>query len=31
MSFFLEEEVEVDFDFDYRQIAEKVINHCIER
>ena len=31
MSFFLEEEVEVDFDFDYRQIAEKVINYCIER
>ena len=31
MSFFLEEEVEVDFDFDYRQIAEKIINHCIER
>ena len=31
MSFFLEEEVEVDFDFDYRQIAEKVTNHCIER
>ena len=31
MSFFLEEEVEVDFDFDYRQIAEKVINYWIER
>lgn len=31
MSFFLAEEVEVDFDFDYRQIAEKVINYCIER
>ena len=31
MSFFLEEEVEGDFDFDYRQIAEKVINYCIER
>lgn len=31
MSFFLEEEVEVDFDFDYRHIAEKVINYCIER
>ena len=31
MSFFLGEEVEVDFDFDYRQIAEKVINYCIER
>lgn len=31
MSFFLEEEVEVNFDFDYRQIAEKVINYCIER
>ena len=31
MSFFLEEEVEVDFYFDYRQIAEKVINYCIER
>ncbi len=31
MSFFLEEEVEVDFDFDYRQIAEKVINYCVER
>ena len=31
MSFFLEEEVEVDFNFDYRQIAEKVINYCIER
>ena len=29
MSFFLEEEVEVDFDFDYRQIAEKVINGII--
>ena len=31
MSFFLEEEVEVDFDFYYRQIAEKIINHCIDR
>ncbi len=31
MSFFLEEELEVNFDFDYRQIAEKVINYCIER
>lgn len=31
MSFFLEEEVEVKFDFDYRQIAEKVIDYCIER
>ena len=31
MSFFLEEEIEVDFNFDYRQIAEKVINYCIER
>lgn len=31
MSFFLEKEVEVDFDFDYRQIAEKVINYCIKR
>ena len=25
MSFFLEEEVEVDFTFDYKQIAEKVV------
>ena len=31
MSFFLEEEVEVDFTFDYEQIAEKVVNYCIER
>lgn len=31
MSFFLEEEVEVDFAFDYKQIAEKVVNYCIER
>ena len=31
MSFFLEEEVEVDFTFDYKQIAEKVVNYCIER
>ena len=31
MSFFLDEEVEVDFTFDYKQIAEKVVNYCIER
>lgn len=30
MSFFLEEEVQVKFDFDYKEIAEKVINFCIE-
>ena len=30
MSFFLEEEVEVTFDFPYQELAEKVINHCLD-
>ena len=30
MSFYLEEEVEVDFDFDYKMLANKVISYCLE-
>ena len=30
MSFYLEEEVEVDFDFDYKMLADKVISYCLE-
>lgn len=31
MSFYLEEEVEVPFTFEYKELAEKVINYCLER
>ena len=30
MSFFLEEEVEVSFDFDYQALAEKIVAHCLD-
>lgn len=30
MSFFLEEEVEVTFDFPYKELAENVIEHCLD-
>ena len=30
MSFYLEEEVNVTFEFDYKDLAEKVINHCLD-
>ena len=30
MSFYLEEEVEVSFDFDHKILAEQVITHCLE-
>lgn len=30
MSFYLEEEVKVDFEFDYKELADKVINYCME-
>ena len=30
MSFFLEEEVEVPFDFDYEALAKRVIDFCLE-
>ena len=30
MSFFLEEECKVDFEFDYKEIAQKVIDFCLE-
>lgn len=30
MSFYIEEECEVDFDFDYKQLAETVIDYCLE-
>ena len=30
MSFFLEEEVEVPFSFDYKELAEKVVNFCLD-
>lgn len=31
MSFYLEEECEVDFSFDYEKLAQKVIDYCLER
>ena len=31
MSFYIEEECSVDFDFDYRQLAERVVNVCLEQ
>lgn len=30
MCFYLEEETEVSFDFDYKVLAEKIINHCLD-
>ena len=30
MSFYLEEECEVTFDFDYKKLAERVISFCLE-
>ena len=30
MSFILEEEVKVPFDFDYETLAQKVIHHCLD-
>lgn len=30
MSFYLEEEVNVTFEFDYKDLSEKVINHCLD-
>ena len=30
MSFYLEEETEVSFDFDYKVLAEEIINHCLD-
>ena len=30
MSFYLEEECEVTFDFDYKELAERVISFCLE-
>lgn len=30
MSFYLEEEVEVNFNFDYKELAKKVIDYCLE-
>ena len=30
MSFYLEEEVEVKFDFDYRELAQKVVDFCLD-
>lgn len=30
MSFYLEEEVKVEFEFDYKELADKVINYCME-
>ncbi len=30
MSFYIEEECEVDFDFDYKELAETVIDYCLE-
>jgi probable rRNA maturation factor len=30
MSFYLEEEVEVKFDFDYRKLAQKVVDFCLD-
>lgn len=31
MSFYLEEECEVDFSFDYEKLAQRVIDYCLER
>lgn len=31
MSFYLETECPIDFSFDYQEIAQKVINYCLER
>ena len=30
MSFYLEEEVKVPFDFDYKELAEKIVEHCLD-
>ena len=30
MSFFLEEEVEVTFAFDYQELAERIVNFCLD-
>lgn len=30
MSFYLEEETDVSFDFDYKVLAEEIINHCLD-
>ena len=30
MSFYLEEEVEVKFDFDYRELAQNVVDFCLD-
>ena len=30
MSFFLEEEVDVSFDFAYKELAEKIIEYCLD-
>lgn len=30
MSFFMEEESEVDFDFDYRELAQRVVDFCLD-
>ena len=30
MSFYLEEECEVDFEFDYKELAERVVSFCLE-
>ena len=30
MSFYMEEECEVDFEFDYKELAERVVSFCLE-
>jgi probable rRNA maturation factor len=30
MSFFLEEEVDVSFEFEYRELAEKIVEYCLD-
>lgn len=30
MSFYLEEEVEVKFEFDYRELAQKIVDFCLD-
>ena len=30
MSFYLEEEVEVKFEFNYAELAEKIVNYCLD-
>lgn len=30
MSFYLEEEIEVSFEFDYKALAENIINYCLD-